>query len=313
MTTVLLTGAAGMLGAAVLKKLEPRGVTIWSTDLRPLDREHHVVADLEDPSAAAELANMGHDVVLHLAGATAGDVGLLVRSNVLATTNLLGTLASGTRVVVTGSAAEYGTSDGERIGENAPLLPVSRYGWTKACQTEVASAIAQQRDLALAVARPFNIVGPSLPKSTAFGNIKDQITATVPGTTAILRTGRLDITRDLVPIDFVAEVLSEMTMDAATAGIYNICTGQGLLLADIVVQMARLRGVDLDQSVDPDLASLPAADRIIGDPTKVTERFGLVSAPTASDIADVILGESVRARDGDVPSRRPPIQALRDQ
>lgn len=310
---VLLTGAAGMLGAAVLTKLEPRGVTVLSTDLRPLDREHHVVADLEEPSSVAELVSTRPDVVLHLAGATAGDVGLLVRSNVLATANLLGVLASGTRVVVTGSAAEYGTSDGERIGESAPLQPVSRYGWTKACQTEVASAIAQQRDLALAVARPFNIVGPSLPKSTAFGNIKDQITSAKPGTTAILRTGRLDITRDFVPIDFVADVLTEMTMDAATKGVYNICTGQGLLLADIVAQMAKLRGVDLDQSVDPALASLPAAERIVGDPTKVTERFGLVSRPTAVDIADVILGESVRVQDGELPSRHSPRQASQDQ
>jgi GDP-4-dehydro-6-deoxy-D-mannose reductase len=314
MTTVLLTGAAGMLGAAVLAKFESCGTAdVWTTDLRPLDREHHVVADLEDPAASAALAGMGHEVVLHLAGVTAGDVGLLVRSNVLATTNLLGSLAAGTRVVVAGSAAEYGTSDGERIAENAPLQPVSRYGWTKACQTEVASAIAQRRDLALAVARPFNIVGPSLPKSTAFGNIKEQITATSPGTTAILRTGRLDITRDLVPIDFVADVMTEMTVDAATEGVYNICTGQGLVLQDVVAQMARLRGVDLDQSVDSALASLPAAERIVGDPSKVAERYGLVSTPTASDVANVILGESVRDRDGELPSRRSPTQASRDQ
>ncbi len=311
---VLVTGSNGMIASSVLTSFDD-SVELWTTSRRSSDDARHVAADLGDPrQTRALLSEVRPQAVLHLAGSTGPSLSKLVESNVVATVNLMQAVAEGTHVVVVGSAAEYGTGSDTPIDEEFPLQPVSRYGWSKLCQTESATAISHRRGLTTAIARPFNVVGPSLPRTTAFGNIRSQMVATTPGSKLLLTAGRLDIKRDLVPIDFVADVLVAITMDEDSTGVFNVCTGRGLALSEVVEAMATVRGVDMDLTVDPALAALPAADRIVGDPRKVAGAYGLTSSPTADDIARTIFGlgeEVVGHLDGgvsSVPSQPQPAQ-----
>lgn len=292
-------------------------VQLWTTSRDKTEGFQHVPADLADPAqTAAMLEVVQPHAVLHLAGSTGPSLSNLVESNVVATVNLMQGVAEGTHVVVVGSAAEYGTGGHGLVDEDVPLRPVSRYGWAKLTQTESAVAIAQRRNLTAAIARPFNVVGPSLPRLTAFGNIRAQITSAEPGKKTNLTTGRLDITRDLVPIDFVAEVLVAMTTDIGGKGVFNICTGHGFVLSEVVEAMARLAQADITLRVDPDLAAIPAVDRIVGDPRKVLEIYGLRSEPTVDGIAETIIGHpdgSPGARNAGVPSTRRTTQASQEQ
>lgn len=65
--TILITGAAGVLGQTIISLLEPLGHTLRLTDLAPLDTPHEfVAADLSDPAQIAGLCD-GIDQVLHIA------------------------------------------------------------------------------------------------------------------------------------------------------------------------------------------------------------------------------------------------------
>lgn len=276
-----MTGAAGMIGSAVVRYLESDGHEVITTDRVAADRAPHVVIDLatEDPTGA--LRGLEADAVIHLAGAVAGDLHTLVAANVLATTHLLEALPGGTRIVSAGSAAEYGAGDGSRLTETSPLAPLSPYGWSKAVQSTAASLIARQRGHRLSVVRPFNVVGPHLPPTTALGNIRRQLRS---GDTPI-RVGNLDVVRDYVTVAFVAAVFAETAKDDLGPEVIHAASGTGIRLGDVLASMIDLTDTDPEIAQDRELASLPAAPAVIGDPRMAAERYDLscdIDAPTVA-------------------------------
>lgn len=289
---VLVTGASGAIGTALLPHLDAAHLDVWTVDLRPLDRNQHLVVDLEDPGSVQSVGEMRPDAVVHLAGALGSDVDQLFRANVLGTVNLLSLLAQGTRVIVTGSAAEYGEGQGTPLAETDSLRPVNPYGWSKVAQTTIASAIAERRSLELTVVRPFNIVSADLPATTALGNMLRQVRGNGDASSAVIRTGRLDIVRDYVPLEFVAHVLSTLVHEPESTGTFNICSGVGIKLGDILGAMGKALSVEIVADPDPTLISLPAPSIVTGDPTRLADRFELTVRPTSKSIAALVLGLS---------------------
>lgn len=303
MTKILVTGASGSIGSALLPVLDDAGVDVWTVDRRPLDRSQHTVADLEDPASVQSLVGFGPDSVVHLAGALGSDVDQLFRANVLGTVNLLEALAPGTSVVVAGSAAEYGSGHGVPLSESDPLRPVSPYGWSKVAQSTVATAISERRSHRLTLVRPFNVVSSTPPVATALGNMRRQLEAQHDGRQVAVETGRLDVVRDYVPIAFVATVLGAIAQDAESTGTFNICSGVGLELGGILEAMGSIFNVDIVAKPDPALVALPAASIVTGDPSLLLDRFGLSVKPTEHSIAMLALGfdePSVRSPSSDV-------------
>lgn len=287
---VLVTGASGAIGRALIPVLDQVGIDVWTTDRLPLDREQHIVVDLEDPESVTPLADIAPDGVVHLAGVLGGDISQLFPANVLGTINLLESMAPGTRVVVAGSAAEYGEGQGVPLSESDPLRPVNAYGWSKVAQTTISSVIAGRRSLQLTVVRPFNIISPQPPPTTALGNMRRQLVAAGDERNATVVTGRLDVVRDYVSIDFVATVLATAIQDAESVGTFNACSGVGVELGTILHAMGELIGVETIAEPDPHLVSLPAASIVTGNPEKLAARFGLGVQPDAKSIASLVLG-----------------------
>jgi len=289
MSRVLVTGATGAIGTEVVDTLRREDWTVRTTS-RTADGADHIRADLLDPDDAALLAAIEPDAVVHLAGASGSDVSELFPVNVLGTAHLLEALAPSTRVIVVGSAAEYGAGTGQPISEATPLRPVSPYGWAKAAQTTTAVAIARRRDLALTVVRPFNVFGPGMPERTALGNLRRQLEHGVRGATATVIAGRLDVVRDYVAAGVVADTLSGVLADADPPAVLNVCSGIGIALGDILDEMGTMLDVDIDFEVDPRLEALPAPDAVVGDPSLLIARYGAIGRPTAHDVARAVLG-----------------------
>jgi nucleoside-diphosphate-sugar epimerase len=286
--SILLTGAAGMIGSVVLRDLEARGLSVWTTDLRPLERQQHVIADLSAPDEVARLTEIDFDAVIHLSGVLAGHPSDLFTSNVLGTVRLLDGLPRSSRIVMAGSAAEYGPGEGNPISESDPLRPVSPYGWAKVAQSSVARSIADRRGHHLTVVRPFNVAAPGLPTTTALGNMRAQLGGADPG--GAISVGRLDVIRDYVPVDFVASVISATAADPSAPSAVNACSGIGLQLHDVLDAMIALLDIEIEIAADPHLAQLSAAPVVIGNPSVAADLYGLATRPDASSIARLALG-----------------------
>lgn len=163
---VLVTGAAGFLGTALVRALGARGDAVRALVRRPSDEltalgAEVVVGDATDP-AAVLAAVRGQDVVFHLAGIRRStDAAEFLRVNAEGTRTVLEACLAGaprlSRFVLAGSRAAVAPS-AEPVDEAAPFAPVEPYGASKAEAERIAFSYAHR--LPVTVARPPRIMGP---------------------------------------------------------------------------------------------------------------------------------------------------------
>lgn len=135
---ILLTGAAGLLGTELRKRLAPKVELLRSTDIadmsNPASNEELVSADLGDLSAARDLVR-GVDAIVHFGGLSKdADFDLISRVNILGFEALYAAaLAEGVkRVVFSSSVHAIGFYDQMRLIDAAsPTRPDSNYGVAK--------------------------------------------------------------------------------------------------------------------------------------------------------------------------------------
>ncbi|HEV8630436.1 MAG TPA: NAD(P)-dependent oxidoreductase [Thermoanaerobaculia bacterium] len=292
MGPLLVTGASGLIGRQLVPAWREAGAEVVTT-ARSSATVDEPGCDLAAASVAGELLRrVRPSVVVHLAGGTAGDRHELYRRNVLTTVHLLeaaAALPAPPYCIVLGSAAEYGDGGGEPLGEDAPLRPVSDYGRAKVAQTTLAEEIARRHGLALTVLRPFNLVSPALPPSVALGSLRLQLLA-ARGDEPAVTCGRLDVVRDYVPLGVLVEAIRALVARPPAGSVINVCSGVGLELASILAAMAARLGLRPRVAVDPALAALPAAPRVIGDPSRLRALLGLAPQPTPATLAELLLG-----------------------
>ncbi len=156
---VLITGAGGNLGRAVIPALERQGHTLRLLDFRPLETAHEsVVGDVRDPVAVAE-AMVGVDAVVHAAALHGVHLDAWPASDFWSI-NTTGTFtvyeaarAAGVeRVVLASSMVVYGGIGGDDgrwqvRTEESPLSPGDVYGLTKVVAEETARFFASAHRL----------------------------------------------------------------------------------------------------------------------------------------------------------------------
>jgi nucleoside-diphosphate-sugar epimerase len=292
---VLVTGSTGLIGRALLERLADSGADAVGLSRGP-SAAGVVRGDLTDPaSATAVLDHVSPNVVVHLAGSSTGSPSELHAANVETTRNLMtatALMAEPPRLVVAGSAAEYGDPTTERVSEDHPLRPLSDYGRSKAEQTGLVRALAPELGLHACVVRPFNIVSDRLPVSSPLGNMRRQLLG-ASSRTPIVRCGRLDVIRDFVALDFVVDVLVHLLSADDPPPVLNICSGVGIELAAVLERLALELDVEPTVDIDPQLAAIPATPRIVGDPTRL-ERVGLRVEADVAQLARTLIGAPAR-------------------
>jgi GDP-4-dehydro-6-deoxy-D-mannose reductase len=308
-SAVLVTGASGLVGGEVVRALGGGPWTVVATGRSASGTEPSRPCDLAAPEEVLALVDaVRPQAIVHAAGGTSPDRHELYRRNVLTTVHLLeaaARLAPRPYCIVLGSAAEYGDGGGEPIRESAPLAPVSEYGRAKVAQTTLAEAVARARDLPLTVLRPFNVVSPRLSAATPLGNLRRQLLDGA-GPERTVACGRLDVVRDFVPLPAVAEVVRLLLLRPAPGRALNVCSGVGIALGELLTAMAERLGVALQIAVREDLLAIPAAPRVVGDPTALREATGYAIDSAPRPLAAHLLDEGALSRAGSVEPQAPP-------
>lgn len=291
---VLVTGSTGLLGRRIVAALGERGAEVSATS-RSGD-SGSTAADLTVQEATDRVvAATRPQLVVHLAGGRAAGIHLYA-ANVLSTVRLLDAVARrapAARVVVFGSAAEYGDGEGVPLTETAPCEPVNEYGRAKLAQTALAAALAEKHGIEMLVLRPFNVVDSELPRSTALGNILAQLqTGTMPVRKVVC--GRTDVVRDFVVADEVAAVVASLIDVWPPVQVLNLCSGTGLPLIDIINGISVALGVRAEVEVDPQLAAMPAADRVVGD-AALLSAVGLRLDGSVHAVVSALLSDAARS------------------
>ena len=290
---VLVTGSTGLIGAPLVDRLRAAGLEVHGASRTPSDSPFSHRADLGSPQEARELvAVIRPTTIVHLAGGGAVDQPTLYAVNALTLVNIMQAAAFQSlpaSVIALGSAAEYGEPVDGIARESSPTDPVSDYGRAKLAASALARSISDGSGVGLAIARPFNIVSPSLPTSSALGNIRRQL-LTQAGERRSVVCGRLDIIRDFVPLRFVVDALATIVALDSRPRVINICSGRGMKLGDILDEMAARLRAHAEVEVLPELAAIPAASRIVGDATLLA-KLGLSCEPTVDSVAELLLSD----------------------
>jgi nucleoside-diphosphate-sugar epimerase len=245
--SVVVTGASGFVGRAVLAALAARGI-------RPIavTRDRKRLSDLEldmaivegdigapDPAFIAELARQ--DVLLHLAWDGLPNYKSLhhFETELPAQYRFLkAVVAAGLRsIVVTGTCFEYGMQEG-RLVETGPAQPTNPYGCAKDALRRQLSFLKQETPFALTWTRLFYMYGTGQnPKS-----IYSQLAAAVGRGDDQFDMSAGEQIRDYLPIEAVADRLVQLALRGRDAGIVNICSGEPRSMRGIVESWLRDNG-----------------------------------------------------------------------
>ncbi len=180
MSDVLLTGASGFVGRAILERLIADGRTVRALTrtaanaqtLRAAGAEP-VDGDILDPATIRRAAE-GCDVIYHIAGANAfclPDPSSLYRTNVDGTVNVVAAAADAgvPRIVYTSSAATLGEAHGA-VGNEQSLHRgtfLSDYEKSKWQAEKAAFRVAAERNIELVSVNPASVQGPGRTRGTA--------------------------------------------------------------------------------------------------------------------------------------------------
>lgn len=250
---IVVTGATGFIGTSLLRALASVG---RASDVVAVSRHGPHKTDLRNQSEAESLIRDTQPALLfHLAGLIdSRNLDELYASNVASTEHLLEailTLAPACRVVVPGSAAEYGRVPQAElpISEDKVPAPLVPYGLAKVWQSATARYFAE-RGANVVVARLFNLVGEGASTKLSVGAFAEQLRKIKKGD----QEPRI-VVGDLTPRrDFIDAADASAAMLALAAipamGIFNVCRGSSISMAEVLDIMVRESGLKVEIAVD---------------------------------------------------------------
>jgi dihydroflavonol-4-reductase len=249
MTTALMTGTTGFVGAAVLRKVleggdEARALVRPGSDRRNLaGLEVEVVeGDLTD-MASVEAAAKGCDVVFHVAAdyrLWVVDPVPMYAANVDGTRNVMlaAATAGARRIVHTSSVATLGyASDGRPADEDTPSTVtdmIGHYKRSKFMAEEEVDRLVREEGLPIVIVNPSTPVGPRDVKPTPTGQmIVNAASGRMP---AYVETGL-----NMVHVDDVAAG-HLLALEKGRIGERYILGGEDMSLRDILIAIAHITG-----------------------------------------------------------------------
>ena len=288
--TWLVTGGAGYIGSHVVSALRGAGMQAVVVDSLSTGHREFVPDDvpfvhgtiLDSELVARTMLDHGVTGVIHLAGFKYAGVSvqeplLTYEQNVTGTAELLKAmeLAEVDKLVFSSSAATYGTPTGDIVTEDTPTQPESPYGESKLIGEWLIRDQGRARGLKHTSLRYFNVVGsgsPELYDTSPHNLFPIVLRALTAGKTPRINgtdynTADGTCVRDYVHVADLAtsHVAAARALAAGTPleRVYNLGSGDGLSVRQIMTAMAAVTGVDFEPEIGPRRAGDP--DRIVAD------------------------------------------------
>jgi GDP-4-dehydro-6-deoxy-D-mannose reductase len=261
MKNLLITGISGFVGSyladycvALEKNMSIHGFDISAQPDGPNPAYHYHQADLLDKGRIeALIQQMNPDTIIHLAsfssvGDSWRDPIKSFKNNTTIFLNLLEithSLKIHCRILSVGSSEEYGivrTGD-LPLTENLPLNPVSPYAVARVAQEQLSHIYAKGFGMDIVCTRSFNHIGPGQADKFVVSSIGKQFAEIKKGRRKKLHIGNTAIIRDFLDVRDVVRAYYLLIKKGKSGETYNICSGQGISIAQLIALYAELSGV----------------------------------------------------------------------
>lgn len=247
-----------MIGRYLTSRLEMSGHEVCGLDLAAGDKI--MTADImRRDEVAAAMAKCRPEAVFHLAAQSSPPRSWIhpmetFQMNVNGTLHVLEAVREtcpAAKVVVACSSAEYALSaDGRPIGEDFPLKPSTPYGISKMAADELSRVFGLRYGLNIIRVRPFFLVGPKKTGDVC-SDFARGIVAIERGLQKDLPTGNLEMVRDMMDVRDGISAFHIIMEKGAANEVYNICTGRGVRISDILDVYRELAAVPVVPRLDP--------------------------------------------------------------
>jgi len=309
---VLVVGGAGYVGSHALPELREAGHNPVVFD--NLSEGHRRAAgdcpfihgDLGDEEqVAAALEQTGAEAVMHFAafayvGESVENPEKYYYNNVVNTLNLLRVMrrVGVDRFVFSGSCTIYGIVDRVPITEDFPIRAISPYGRTKAAVEGILADYAEAYGLRYASLRYFNASGAA--EGGSIGEDHDPETHLIPLVIGAALGKRKNIAvfgtdyptpdgtcvRDYVHVTDLAtaHVMAMEALDERPVMLYNLSTGRGQSVREVIRVVKEVSGRDFEVVEAPRRPGDPPV--LVGSPEKIKRELGW--EPRYADIRRVV-------------------------
>ena len=282
----MLTGGAGYIGAHILRALHDQGHDVvvlddLSTGLRRKVSEGvpFVQASILDTdSVTRALTDHRVDGVIHLAakksvGESVEQPHMYFEQNVQGTMALLDAIKAADvhHMVLSSSAAVYGSPNVDAVTEDTPTMPINPYGQTKLAQEWLVRDLSESGyDLSWVALRYFNVAGagaddlgdtgvfnliPMVLRALDYGQAPQVFGDTYP-------TPDGTCIRDYIHVQDLAEAHVAAVTQAERGGrtdIYNVGRGMGFSVLDVLDAVRSAMGSDFAHEISAPRAGDPAS------------------------------------------------------
>lgn len=275
---VLITGCNGFTGKHLTAQLRAQNYQVYGICSKASNSPDVYKADITDiADIRSVLENMQPDFVIHLAAVTNvanQDNETFYRVNLLGTLNLLTALheahVSPQKIIIASSANVYGNSPVACLAETIYPKPVNHYGNSKLAMENMVSTWFDQ--FPIIVTRPFNYTGVGqdpdfvIPKIVAHYRAKN----------TEINLGNIAVVRDLSDVNFVVQSYIQLMQSNSHSEIFNICSGVGYSIKDILQLMQEIAGYAIQVKSNPDFFRRNEIKQLIGDNSKLFACIGKI-------------------------------------
>ncbi len=245
---VLVLGSSGFVGRHTVAELAARGAEVesWSRYADgPRDAHVHRRIDLLEP-ASFEAFQGPWDAAVLLAGHAVPGVLFTeehAAQNLAIARNSLEHLArtsTRSRVIVVSSSHVYGNAgSAQLITEERLPTPVGAYGVSKLAIEKMAES---RTDLDIAIVRSFNLLGPRMPRGLLVSDVIEELAR---DREKLVMRGT-DSVRDFLDVRDAARAIAALLDVHGGAPVYNLCSGIGARVSQVVAGLVRLLGAQRD-------------------------------------------------------------------
>jgi GDP-4-dehydro-6-deoxy-D-mannose reductase len=300
----LVTGAGGFVGSHLVEFLAKEGhqVTALGRVRTPVlanveSTITFVEADLLDRKSIGRLVgSVCPEVVFHLAAQSYPNVSWkepaqTFEVNVLGTVFLFEEFLArklDPAIVIACSSSEYAPSrDGEPITEQGELTPSSPYAVSKLAQDHLGRLYHEFHGLRVIRCRPFFLIGPRKTGDAA-SDFARGIVAIEQGRQKDLPVGNLDVVRDLLDVRDGVEAFWLVSQRGRAGDVYNVCSGRGYSLRDVLSVYKDLARVEVRERLDHGRIR-PIEEMVkVGDPAKLNALGWSPRRPIQQILKDIL-------------------------
>ncbi|MFC4800022.1 GDP-mannose 4,6-dehydratase [Neobacillus sp. GCM10023253] len=282
----LITGITGFVGKHLESFLRDKA-DVYGTSRSNRSKNHIFEVDLLSETKVTRLIEeIKPTHIFHLAGLSNvkdswKQKADFIQANVIGTIHLLEAVRkvdNKIKVMTVGSSEEYGRIQGEldKVIEETALHPVSPYGISKCAVSMLVSLYHRSYGLNVVHARPFNHIGPGQRLGFVTSDFAYQIALINKGRIddPVLRIGNLKTARDFTDVRDIVEAYYNIACFGIAGEAYNVCTGQGVYIQDILEKFLSYSNKKIELVVDPSKIRVAEIPKLVGGPEKLYKLTG---------------------------------------